>query len=318
MRASAPTVFAMLDAEWATLAPTPVPAPWRHHPALARTGALQPSLGDLLQATERRGDPEASDQILAALARLATTGDGDGDNDNDGAGHDPLAARVLLQMLLPGAKALARRLGWLGDTQERAAAITATLYEQIRTYPITRRPARIAANLLADTHQRLIRRSSASGSAGAGSGSASGGTALAAVPALSLDQLAAHGVLPELTPPGPAPAEELLALLAWAVHSGYLTAAQARLIGRSRIADIPCEQLGAVAGLGAHSLRRRRQRAEQALGRAVTACALTPDDHSHLLPYLEQFGEPLVRSSRRRHGRNTQPCRAEPGGLPAA
>ena len=308
MRSSSPTVFAMLDAEWATLAPSPIPADWQRHPALARTGALQPSLGDLLQATERRGDPEASDQILAALAHLATTTDD----------ADPLAARVLLQMLLPGAKALARRLSWLGDTQERAAAITATLYEQIRTYPITRRPARIAANLLADTHQRLIRRSSASGSAGAGSGSASGGTALAAVPALSLDQLAAHGVLPELTPPGPAPAEELLALLAWAVHSGYLTAAQARLIGRSRIADIPCEQLGAVAGLGAHSLRRRRQRAEQALGRAVTACALTPDDHSHLLPYLEQFGEPLVRSSRRRHGRNTQPCRAEPGGLPAA
>jgi len=64
-------------------------------------------------------------------------------------------------VLLPGAKALARRLGWLGDPHERAAAVTATLYEQIRTYPIGRRPARIAANLLADTHQRLLRRAGA-------------------------------------------------------------------------------------------------------------------------------------------------------------
>ena len=278
MRASAPTVFAMLDAEWATLAPTPVPAPWRHHPALARTGALQPSLGDLLQATERRGDPEASDQILAALAHLATTTDGDNDN-SDGADHDPLAARVLLQMLLPGAKALARRLGWLGDTQERAAAITATLYEQIRTYPITRRPARIAANLLADTQQRLIRRSGLGSGIGTGTPSR-GGTTLAAVLPLSLDALAAGGeaALPALPPAGPTPAEELLALLAWAVRAGALTAAQARMIGQSRIADVPCEQLGAVAGLGAHSLRRRRQRAEQTLGRAASAAAITPDD----------------------------------------
>src|SRR6266516_1110925 len=195
MVSSAPTVFALLDAEWAALATTVVPTHWHHQSALRLAEILQPTLGDLLALTERRDDPARSDQVLAALVWLAGGTSGPG-------GHDPLAARTVLQMLLPGAKALARRLSWLGDAQERAAAVTATLYEQIRRYPIERRPARIAANLLADTHQRLIRRSSASGSAGAGSGSASGGTALAAVPALSLDQLASHGVLPELTPPG--------------------------------------------------------------------------------------------------------------------
>ncbi len=131
-----PTVFALLDTEWATLAPTPLPTRW-HHPAriLLHLGVCHPTLGDLLRVTERRDDPAQSDQVLAALADLATgaanTDDGGGGLDG---GHDALAARTLLQTLLPGAKALARRLGWLGDPQERAAAVTATLYEQIRSY----------------------------------------------------------------------------------------------------------------------------------------------------------------------------------------
>jgi len=105
---------------------------------------------------------------------------------------------------------------------------------------------------------------------------------------VSLEELAAHGdgVLPEAerAPAAATAAEELLALLAWAVGSGHLTAVQARLIGQTRIADTPCEELGECVGLGAHSLRRRRQRAEQALGQAAAACSLAPDDLVHLLP----------------------------------
>jgi len=244
-----PTVFALLDTEWATtLAPTPLPARWHRQPALAPHHALD----DLLRATEQRGDPVQSDQILAALAALAA----------DPSEPAPLAARTLLQMLLPGAKALARRLGWLGDPAERAAAVTACLYEQIRAYPIQRRPARIAANLLADTQQRLLR--------------ANPGVRRAHRRAqeVSLDALAALGepAVPPVPaePPDPSPSEALLGLLAWAVSDGHLTAAQASLIGQSRIADVPCQQLGAGVGLGAHSLRRRRQRAEQALARAAS------------------------------------------------
>ncbi|HEX9342723.1 MAG TPA: hypothetical protein VF995_03795, partial [Actinomycetota bacterium] len=258
---------------------------WRHHPALALPDAADSTLSGLLAATERRDDPAASDQILAALAQLAR-------GNPDDATHDPLAARTLLQTLPPGAKALARRLRWLGDPQERAAAVTATLYEQIRTYPIQRRPARIAANLLADTHQRLLRRAGSSSSSSSSSAphrrqvQVGGGTV--AVPVVSLDELAAHGdaMLPLPAPSQPCPAEELLALLAWAVRGGWLTPAQAALIGQSRIADIPAEELGALAGLGAHSLRRRRQRAEQALRHAATASALSPEDLARLAPQL--------------------------------
>jgi len=277
MSSSAPTVFALLDAEWASLARTAMPIRWHDHSALRVPDIVQPTLGDLLGVTERRGDPARSDRVLAALARLAS--------DVEGAGHDPVAARTLLQMLLPGAKALARRLSWLGDGQERAAAVTATLYELIRVYPIQRRPSRIAANLLADTQQRLLRRAgSEARSATRRAGEAA--VAPAASVAVSLEALAAHGdgMLPEAPPVAATPAEELLALLAWAVRCGYLTGAQARLIGQTRIGDTPCEELGERAGLGAHSLRRRRQRAEQALGRAASTHALVPDDLSRLLP----------------------------------
>jgi len=250
------TLFALLDADWATLAPTPLPARWRDDPALA----AHDTLADLVAVTERRADPAASDRILAALVRRA------GDDDADDVADD-LAARTLLQMLLPGAKALARRLLWLGDPAERAAAVVACLYEQIRTYPFRRRPARVAANLLGDTRQRLLHAARTS----AGSGG---------VTELSLEDLAEQGGLPEpatatalATGLEPSPAEELLALLAWAVDDGHLTGAQARLIGQSRIADTPCEELGAAAGLGAHSLRRRRQRAEHALMHAARAAA---------------------------------------------
>jgi DNA-directed RNA polymerase specialized sigma24 family protein len=266
---SASTVFTLLDAEWTTLAATRVPACWRQHPALdpkpdrSRAGdGSAASLGDLIAVTERRDHPEASDLVLAALVRFAAFSD-----DDDAEGASQLAARTLLQALLPGAKALARRLSWLGDAQERAAAVVAALYERIRTYPIDRRPARIAANLLADTHQHLLRRAGGRCAPSAWDRA----TASPLLATVSLEDLAASGETVEAIPTQPTPAEELLALLAWAVRSGRLSAAQARLIGQTRLADVPAEELGAAAGLGAHSLRRRRQRAEQALRHAVLA-----------------------------------------------
>lgn len=247
---TSPTAFTLLEADWASLAARPVPDRWRQDPALAP----HQTLADLIAATERRADPATSDQILAALASRAS-----------GSSPDELAARTLLQMLLPGAKALARRMPWLGDRGERAAAVTACLYERIRTYPYQRRPARIAANLLADTRQRLLHTAART--------SARGGRPLE----VSLEGLAEQGVLPEPSPPQPSPAEELLALLVWAVGGGHLTRTQAQLIGQSRIAGTSCEELGASAGLGAHSMRRRRQRAERCLRHAASAAGPVND-----------------------------------------
>ena len=67
---------------------------------------------------------------------------------------DPLAARLVLQALLPGLKALAGRLLLEADERDEVwSALLAHCWERIRSYPLERRPARIAANTLLDTLQ---------------------------------------------------------------------------------------------------------------------------------------------------------------------
>jgi hypothetical protein len=239
------TLFVQLERDWTALLDDPVAAgrldAWRRQDNAL---APYPSWSAALAAAHDRADPARADGILAALARRAP--------------GDALAARVLLGMLLPGTRALAGRLWWLAEDEERAAAAVAAVWERIRTYPFARRPARIAANVLADARQRLTR---AYRRDGAGEH-------------VPLDGEAA-GLLPAV-PEGaePTAGEELLELLRWATAGGHLTAGQARLIAESRLADVPCEVLGARVGLHAHSLRRRRQRAERALAVAVAVAGL--------------------------------------------
>jgi len=239
------TLFAQLERDWAALLDDPAAAgrldAWRRD-----DGALDPypSWSAALAAAHDRTDPARADGILGALARRAP--------------GDPLAARILLGMLLPGTRALAGRLWWLGEDEERAAAAVAAVWERIRTYPYARRPARIAANVLADARQRLARAHRRD----------------AARDHVPLDGEAA-GLLPAVPATAePAAGEELLELLRWATAGGHLTVGQARLIAESRLADVPCDVLGARAGLHAHSLRRRRQRAERALAVAVAVAGL--------------------------------------------
>src|SRR5215217_5256730 len=193
-----PTIFAELDSDWATLAESAAATTalrrWqREEPALAAFS----SMTELVQAAHRRGAPAECDRILVALARRA--------------GSDGLAARILLQLLLPGARALARRLWWLGGPEERAAAVVGVLYERIRTYPFDRRPAKVAANALADVKQRLLREAPHHRPA--------------EVPSVEL-------------------AEELLELLDWAVAGGHVSRRDACLIAQTRIADVPIGELG--------------------------------------------------------------------------
>src|SRR5690606_40009859 len=83
-------------------------------------------------------------RILAALVRLAAvTGHG-----------DQFAARMVLQLLVPGAIRLARSLAAHGgDLAAIEAAVFAELAILIRTYPWQRRPRSTAANLLLDCRQ---------------------------------------------------------------------------------------------------------------------------------------------------------------------
>src|SRR5512139_494607 len=98
-------VFDLLDREWRRLS---VDRPARRRlRAVCQAAGGAASLGDV-ERFVRAAHPADADRVLLALVRRAVDG-------------DALAARVLLQLLLPGTRALARRWWALGDADERAA-----------------------------------------------------------------------------------------------------------------------------------------------------------------------------------------------------
>ena len=97
------------------------------------------ALDDVLARTGFLADrsDDCGDQVLLALVRLAA--------------HDELAARVVLQRVLPGLVAVARRRGPIsGGPKVAFEELVATAWIAIRTYPVDRRPRKVAANLVRD------------------------------------------------------------------------------------------------------------------------------------------------------------------------
>lgn len=134
-----------LEAEWPALASGPLRARLRvwaeQEPVLAAFATPQQLLRQL---DSLRGRHRERDAILAALVRQAQS--------------DPLAARLVLQTLLPGLKTLARRILFEADEREALwSALLAHCWERIRCYPLDRRPERIAANTLLDTLKKTTR-----------------------------------------------------------------------------------------------------------------------------------------------------------------
>ena len=111
-------------------------------PALARFAGPERVIAFLW---DRNASPVEKDRVLAALLRLART--------------ESLAARMVLQAMLPGLKTLAAVFLKRGaDTESEPALERSELWqvlflamlERIRTYPLARRPRKIAANLVLD------------------------------------------------------------------------------------------------------------------------------------------------------------------------
>src|SRR6266536_767031 len=100
-----PTVFDLLDSEWRQLSSSRSAAR-RLHDVRALAGDAG-TLADV-ERYVRGADAETADRVLLALVARAVD-------------DDDLAARVLLQLLLPGTRNLARRWWALGDHDERAA-----------------------------------------------------------------------------------------------------------------------------------------------------------------------------------------------------
>lgn len=128
-------ILASLDAEWRRIARRP--AARRAMVRWADTHAALRGAADLDELLERRRDPAVAPPILATLAALAQT--------------DELAARTLLQALLPGLVRLAATAGY--DDPAAIEEIVSLAWERIRTYP-TRRPGSVAGNVLLDVKKR--------------------------------------------------------------------------------------------------------------------------------------------------------------------
>lgn len=225
------SVFTQLDREWIALIRRPTTAN-----ELGDACALAGASGlDGLVPAVRRAAPEAADPVMAHLARQAHEG-------------SDIAARALLQLLLPGACRLAARWWALGSSEERAAAAVAAVYTRIRRYPLDRRPRKIAANILLDANQdlaRLARRAVADREAMA-----------------PLEPRLLRGRLEE---PEPSPAEELRDFIEDAVAAGRVPSQWAALIVATHIEGDDLPSIARRTGTPVRTLQWRRRAAEAAL-----------------------------------------------------
>jgi hypothetical protein len=216
-----------LDAEWRDLADstqsTDSLAEWqRQDPALGDGGGLD----DLLA---RRRDPEAAPAILAGLARLAPT--------------EPLAARVLLQALVPGLVRLAATAGY--DDPAALDELVSLAWERIRTYPATRHGS-VAANVLLDTRKRYRQH-----------------RAIEAPRNISTDDIVSSPSSPSAE--SVAMSRSVMSDLASARRDGFVDEDALDLIMRTRVVGESLDDLAADQGCTVTCLAQRRWRAERRL-----------------------------------------------------
>ena len=228
-----------LDDEWTALCDSRTArralATWATEPVLAGF----PDLDAVVRMIQRRGRPVESDRILLALLRRAS--------------FENLAARTVLQALMPGLKTLMATYQLSGTRDDVATAVIEAAFERIRGYPCDRRPARVAANLLQDTRQTLWRDGCRE-------------RRLRLVSEALIDgmheRLTDHQANPSAT-------DELLELVCDAVREAQIPPQDARLILLTRVLDVPVEEQARETGRKAQTIRKRRRTAEARLAAAV-------------------------------------------------
>lgn len=203
-------LFGTLLEEWVRLNSSRVAAStvqrWAaDHPVLA--GANRPA--DIVDAVDA-APTERQDAILLALLRLTQAG-------------EQLAGRILVQQMLPRLASLR----WTIKTpiatsadyrhcQDRVHIIVATFWEIVATYPVERRPTRVAANLALDTLGHVCRIADRSPDL---------------LPHEPIDEgelLNRHA--PQHPQLAAEQAEEMPAILRWATDTGVLTTQAAHLL----------------------------------------------------------------------------------------
>lgn len=252
-------LFSVLEHEWDELCARPSTSV-----ALKRWGSgdevLVPfaTMAHLVAYVQGRQTPNTDRQeVISSLACLAST--------------DELAARTLLQLVLPGMKALLRRFSWSGDA-ERTADVVAAVYGRIRAFAPSPRPTWVANRLFECARRRLRttveqQRRQARHEHLAPWGE--GGPEREERPLRASDVLVGEfGAQREHTA-----ADELAELLEWATTAGHLQPADAELIRLYRLDHLSSAELCALRGGVPASLERRRQRAESRLKAALVGAA---------------------------------------------
>jgi hypothetical protein len=250
------TLVGRLNQEWAHLRAA------EHTARAVRTWSSRcPALAGLtdLAALEERldaADAATTDTVLLALLGLAR--------------NDELAARVVLQRMLGKAVRLAgthlARQAELGgaDRDEAQAVAVAALWQVIRTYPVSTRPARVAANLALEALMAVHR-----GDAG--------GPTRRGVREVPVGDLRIAGLEHRVTGGQRLPVDaEVFDLLAWAVRADVLRAEDARLLVAVygvRADGQPADGRHVAAELGVSwpALRQRCSRTVRRLAAAVPA-----------------------------------------------
>lgn len=229
-------VFDQLDTEWSHLAETAYYQReldrWAaHSPAFEGIGGCRDLIGTLL---DRSCEWQRKDAILLALVLQARRGDD----------SNPIAARVVLQAMLPGVRTFVRRLSHTGDREEADAAMLAGMVAAIADYPCERRPHRVAINLLwlAYEHARKTCRR------------------YDAEIAVGLD--IANGSNPFVAESSTV---ELLGVVGCAVEQRIVGPDEARLLLRLRVADVRAGEIAAQEGVCERTIDRRRRLAERRL-----------------------------------------------------
>jgi hypothetical protein len=236
---SAPNIIKALDDEWETLGTSRM-----YREALAHwceaeevlAGFASPA--DVVKRAERRGDPAGANELIGALLRLA---------------GDPLAARTLLQALLPGLASRAARGAWAARASRRCAPacegldeldqeVVASAWERIVTLAGTS-PEWPACVLVEGAWRRVRQRAETA----------------RARSCRSVPLAGAARVEVNLERPAP---EALTVHLVDEVRRGRLRPADAGLVYTTRVLGHSPAELAPCLGVDARALRARRARIE--------------------------------------------------------
>lgn len=226
-------LFTDLDADWRIIAGGRAAQDalrrWAPDPVLGSAVCLD----DLLARTARGADPTDADALLRALLGRAQS--------------DEVAARTVLQALVPGLVNVARRVG-ARESPDLQAEVVAVAWTLIRCGRWDERRGSIASHLLLDVFHVVSR-----------------------IPQTRLEQLVAPAALARVVP-APEPTEargptgrEVLEVVAL---SGKIAAHQLHLVSDAVLDRTPVSVAAHQAGISVKAMTRRRERARASVIRA--------------------------------------------------